>query len=238
MPLLLFLYSLLCMTSIAESTTLSIQEQYDLGQKYLKRGYYTKAIEQFNVIRNYYRDDPLAQLAELAIADVYFKKSEWDLARYSYDDFRRRYPRHEKVDYATYQVGLTFYKKAPKFSGRDQSWTVQAVYNWQDFEKYFPESEYTQDVSEKRTECLERLAKKELLVAEFYGRKDAWEGVRRRSEGLLQSYPDSEYIKDAYGLLVVAYWHLEDPEASLLALQRLEALDSSKAESLRKKYLE
>jgi outer membrane protein assembly factor BamD len=237
-PILLFIYSLLCMNLEAAPESLSVQEQYDLGQKYLKRGYYTKAIEQFNIIRNYYRDDPMAQMAELAIADVYFKKSEWDLARYSYDDFRRRYPKHEKVDYATYQIGLTFYKKSPRFAGRDQSWTVQAVYSWQNFEKYFPGSEYQQDVIEKRTECLERLAKKELIIAEFYERREAWDSVRRRSEGLVQAYPDSEYIPDAYELLFVSYWSLGDTEAAQLSLLRLQELDSNKAEVLQKKYLE
>ncbi len=235
-PILLFLYSLLCINLDAAPKSLTVQEQYDLGQKYVKRGYYTKAIEQFNVIRNYYRDDPMAIMAELAIADVYFKKSEWDLARYSYDDFRRRYPKHEKVDYATYQIGLTFYKKAPKFAGRDQSWTVQAVYSWQNFEKYFPSSEYTQDVIDKRTECLERLAKKELLIAEFYERREAWESVRRRSEELVQVYPESQYVPEAYELLFISYWSLDDPQAAQQSLLRLQELDPQKAENLQKKY--
>ena len=222
--------------SLAETQTLSVQEQYDLGQKYLKRNYYTKALEQFNVIRNYYRDDPLAQMAELAIADVYFQKAEWDLARYSYDDFRRRYPRHEKVDYATFQVGLTLYKKAPKVAGRDQTWTVQAVQSWNQFETVFPNSEYIDDVQEKRTECLERLAKKELRIAEFYHRRKAWDAVRRRSEGLIQQYPDSQYVSESYALLAAAYIHLEDVEAYSLAVQRLRKLDPRKAESIEKKY--
>ena len=46
-------------------------------------------------------------------ADVYYKRTEW-IWLAIYDDFRRRYPRHEKVDYATYQIGMTLYKKAPK----------------------------------------------------------------------------------------------------------------------------
>ena len=221
----------------SETDALSVQEQYDLGQKYLKRGYYTKAIEQFNIIRNYYRDDPMAQLADLAIADVYYEKAEWDLARYSYDDFRRRYPRHEKVDYATYQIGLTLYRKSPRFAGRDQTFTTHTIQSWTGFEEKYPNSEYIEDVVEKREECSERLAKKELLIAEFYERREAWESVRRRSEGLVTDYPDSQYASDAYALLVPAYLSLGDPDAAQMALSRLNSLDPDKAESLRKKYL-
>ena len=74
---------------------LSVEEQYELGLKYLKRGYYVKALEEFNQIRNYHRDDPYAVKAELAIADLYFSKSEWDQARLAYEDFLRLHPRHE-----------------------------------------------------------------------------------------------------------------------------------------------
>ena len=35
---------------------LTVQEQYELGLKYLKRGMYIKALEQFNRVRNYHRD--------------------------------------------------------------------------------------------------------------------------------------------------------------------------------------
>ena len=131
----------------------------NFGQRYLKRGYYIKAVEQFNRIRNNYRDDPLAIEAELAIADVHFKKGEWDIARTSYDAFRRRYPRHDRIDYVVYQIGLTFYKKAPRFAGRDQTWTTQAINSWTRFEDKYTTSEYGVEVLELREECLERLAK-------------------------------------------------------------------------------
>lgn len=212
------------------------QEQYDMGQKFMDRGNYTKAVEYFNIVRNYYRDDPLAQLAELAIADVYYKKTEWDLARYSYDDFRRRYPRHEKVDYATYQIGMTLYKKAPKFAGRDQKWTAQAIQSWTGFEKRFPESEHLEEVLEKRTECTERLAKKELQIAEFYAKRGAWESVRRRSSGLLDDFPGSEYSLEAKVLHVQSLAELEDWDTVESLWQQLKVEAPETASELSQKY--
>jgi len=222
--------------SVVQAATQGAQEQYDMGQKYMDRGNYTKAVEYFNIVRNYYRDDPLAQMAELAIADVYFKKTEWDLARYSYDDFRRRYPRHEKVDYATYQIGMTLYKKAPKFAGRDQKWTAQAIQSWQGFEKRFPESEYRPEVEEKRTECIERLAKKELQIAEFYAKRKAWEAVRRRAEGLLNDYPNSEFRLQAKVLLVQALIELDRLDEIKNLWKQLQAESPEQADTLKRKY--
>lgn len=234
MPNLIFIFLWSVMSAWA--ATESAQEQYDMGQKYMDRGNYTKAIEYFNIVRNYYRDDPLAQMAELAIADVYFKRAEWDLARYSYDDFRRRYPRHEEVDYATYRIGMTLYKKSPKFAGRDQKWTSQAIQSWAGYEKRFPESEYRTEVEEKRWECSERLAKKELQIAEFYAKRLAWEAVRRRSAGLIQAFPTSEYVVDAKILQVQALLELKQLEEATPLWQEVQTAAPDRAEKMRKKY--
>ena len=67
--------------AVAAKKQLTVQDMYELGLRYMKRGYYVKALEQFNRVRNYHRDDPYAVKAELAIADVYYQKNEWDQAR-------------------------------------------------------------------------------------------------------------------------------------------------------------
>ena len=175
-------------------------------------------------------------MAELAIADVYFKRAEWDLARYSYDDFRRRYPRHGKVDYATYKIGMTLYKKSPKFAGRDQKWTSQAIQNWTGFEQRFPESEHRAEVEEKRWECLERLAKKELQVAEFYAKRSAWESVRRRSLGVVEDFPDSEYAPTARVLQVQSLAELERWDELSVLWKQVQTESPESANKLRQTY--
>ena len=192
---------------------LTVEEQYELGMRYMNRGYFTKAIEQFNRIRNYYRDDPYSVKAELAIADVYFRRNEWDQARLAYDDFMRMHPRHPDLDYVIYQIGLTLYRKAPQAAGRDQSWTRQAVNTWSGFEGRFPESTYQDEVQEMLTECRERLARKELIIAQFYAnpQRQAWQAVLGRVDGLLRIYPGSEYVPEALELKAIAHaWRGEE----------------------------
>ncbi len=208
---------------------LTVEEQYDLGLKYLKRGYYVKALETFNRIRNYHRDDPMAVKAELAIADVHFKKSEWDQARLAYEDFVRMHPRHPDVDYVTYRIGATLYQKAPKTAGRDQTWTRQAVNTWAGFEARFPESEHRESVIEKLDECRERLALKELQIARFYERRKAWPAVEGRAAGLVRTSPDSTHVPEALALLAEAHAQQGEAEQATQALTRLEEADPALA---------
>ena len=222
-------------TAAADREALSVEEQYELGQRYLKRGYYTKAIEQFNRIRNYYRDDPYSVKAELAIADVFFKKNEWDQARLAYEDFMRMHPRNPELDYVIYRIGMTLYKKAPKVAGRDQTWTRQAVNTWSGFEGRFPESEYQDEVQELLRECRERLARKELVIAEFYENRGAWHSVLSRVDGLLRVYPTSEYVPDALELKAIAHASEGEPDKAEEILTQLTALDAERGSRLERK---
>jgi len=219
----------------AKRRNLTVQDQYELGLKHLKRGYYVKALEQFNRIRNYHRDDPLAVKAELAIADVYFKKHEWDQARDAYEDFLRWHPRHPDADYVVFRVGMSMYKKSNKVAARDQSWTIRAADTWTGYSTRFSESEHIVEVEEKVEVCRERLGKKELLIAEFYRRRKAWVAVEGRAAGVVANHATTEALPEAMGLLAEARaWQGDDAQAQEL-LTRLDALDSREASRARRR---
>lgn len=184
---------------------MTAREAYELGLRYLKNGSYTKALEQLNRVRTYYRDDPYALKAELAIADVHFKKAEWDSARVAYEEFQRAHPRYRELDYVVYRLGLTQYKKAPLVAERDQTWTRQSVDTWTEFLARFPESEWRDDVEKDLGKARARLARKELVIARFYERRGSWMSVAGRVEPMLQAFPDSPDQTEALGLLGQAY---------------------------------
>lgn len=220
----------------AERDQPTVQEQFELGQRFMKRGYYVKALEQFNRIRNYHRDDPYAIKAELAIADMYFAKGEWDQARLAYMDFQRSHPRNEELDYVVYRIGLSLYRKAPKVSARDQVWTRQTVNQWTGYAVRFPESEYRAEVMEKLAECQERLAKKELLIAKFYERRSAWTAVRGRAEGLIHGWPESRYVPEALELLALGHFEEGNTTEAHQVLERLKELEPQRASSLKTRF--
>ena len=205
----------------AERPRMTAQEAYELGLRYLKNGSYTKALEQLNRVRTYYRDDPYALKAELAIADVHFKKAEWDAARLAYEDFQRAHPRYRDLDYVVYQLGLTLFKKAPLVAARDQTATREAVDEWTGFGPRFPESEWRDEVEKGLMDARNRLARKELLVARFYERRAAWAAVVGRTEALLRDYPQSADRIEALGLLGRGYAGLGRTEQARQVVERL-----------------
>jgi len=198
--LVLMLLLGLAVVPVAHAADLTPMQQYELGMRYMKRGYYNKALEAFNKVRNYHRDDPASVLAELAIADLNFKKGDYEQARLAYQDFARLHPRQKKLDYVIYREGLSVYRRAPKYAGRDQTATMQALTTWAGFATRFPDSEYKSDVETYLDKCRERLASKEWFVAHFYARRDAWRAVKMRTTTLLEKYPSSKRVPEALAL--------------------------------------
>lgn len=211
------------LTADAAPRSMTAQEAYELGLRYLNRASYTKALEQFNRVRTYYRDDPVALKAELAIADIHFRKDEWDAARIAYEDFMRAHPRYVELDYVVYRLGLVLYKKAPLIAARDQTWTRQAVNTWAGFSARFPESRHLPEVDKFLSRARERLARKEFVIADFYRGRKAWPAVIGRTEGLLRQYPDTVEAPASLALLAEAYAQTGNVDQAKLAVEKLKA---------------
>jgi outer membrane protein assembly factor BamD len=177
------------------------EDRYALCIRYMQRAYYTKALEQCNRVRNYHRDDPVSVKAELAIADIHFKKGDYEQARLAYEDFARLHPRHPDLDYVVYRVGLSIWKRAPRVAGRDQTGTRSAVNRWTGFSTRFPDSAYREEVETLLDKGRDRLARKELVIARYYARKGNWGATTARVEGLLDRYPDSSHVPAALAML-------------------------------------
>lgn len=219
----LWIFALSVPEARAERPRMTAQQAYELGLRYLKNGSYTKALEQLNRVRTYYRDDPYALKAELAIADVHFKKAEYDAARIAYEEFQRAHPRYRDLDYVVYQLGLTLFKKAPLVAARDQTATREAVNEWAGFGPRFPDSEYRDEVDKGLADARARLARKELLIARFYERRGAWKSVAGRIEPLLRDYPETPDRVEALGLLGAAYAGMDRIEQAVQVATKLQA---------------
>ncbi len=189
-------------------------EIYEAGLRHMRQGAHTRALEDFNRVRNYFRDDPLSVKAQLAIADLYFKKGDLEQARFAYEEFASYHPRHPDLDYVTWRTGFAIYKQASKFAGRDQTSTRSAVNAWTGFETRFPESSYASEVAELMGKARDRLAAKELHIARFYADRKKWVATGGRTERLVARYPDSRHVPEALGLWGIALHRVGDVAAT------------------------
>ena len=146
------------------------------------------AIQKYSDVRNKFPYSQLATEAELAIADVYYKKESYPEAQLSFQNFRDLHPKHLRIDYVIFKTAMSYYLQLPETIDRDLSSGADAIYHFNEILKLFPKSEYAKEATENREDTFKRLAEKELYIAAFYLKQKSFSAALRRYEGMLKKY--------------------------------------------------
>ncbi|MBC7386750.1 MAG: outer membrane protein assembly factor BamD [Cryobacterium sp.] len=162
---------------------------------------YIVALEKLQRVKNQHPYSSQAIDAQLRIADVYFLQENFAEAAATYEAFKDLHPKHPKLPYSAYRVGLSFYSDMPGNHARDLSAGYKAEEAFKEYLQRFPSAEYTADVQTKLAETRKILAGKELYVADFYYKRGMWEAAKGRYSKILNQYSDSPYVADAQAKL-------------------------------------
>lgn len=165
---------------------------YGLAQQLEEDERYEEALMQYRDLKNRFPYSRFAVLAELQIAEIHFKKESFAEAQGAYQLFKELHPRHEKIPYVTFQIGESLYRQLPSGIDRDLSLAPQAIRQFEVVIRNHPNSEYAKKAAERKQDIYEKLAAKELYIADFYWRTDQYLYALTRYEKFLQEYPEHE----------------------------------------------
>ena len=159
-----------------------IAKEYDDAERY------EIAIQKYSEVKNKYPYSSLATAAELAIADVQFKRESYPEAQIAFQNFRDMHPKNPKVDYVIYKTGMSYFLQLPETIDRDLSLANDAIYSFNDLIKSYPASEHLKDAREKREKAFVMLAEKELYIADFYFKNKKYDSALLRYESAYKKY--------------------------------------------------
>src|SRR3989304_9119709 len=133
--LFLFIFIFSC-SGITVKKQKSVESIYNDGLKELEKGYYSKARESLQKVKDGYSYSNFAILAELRIADSYFKEEKYEEAIHAYEDFIEFHSKNEYIPYAIYQIGMNNFEQILS-ADRDQSFTKNALKSFEDLIKKY-----------------------------------------------------------------------------------------------------
>lgn len=165
------------------------EEAFAIAQEFDQKDRYTVAIQRYSDVKNKFPYSSYATLAELAIADVHYRSEAYPEAQVSYQNFRELHPRHPRIDYVIFQVGMSYYQQLPDTFDRDIALANDAVYSFNELIRRFPNSEYFQQAQEYRRKSFTMLNEKELYVADFYFKQKVYLSALLRYESSYKKYP-------------------------------------------------
>lgn len=160
---------------------------YQKGYEAYQSGWYKRAVEYFQKVRDQYPLSKLALLAELGIADSQFSDAEYGEAELAYNDFINLHPTNENVPYAVYQLGMCHYKQMYSID-RDQTETNKAIKEFERLITRFPDSKFSLMAEKILRECKKNLAENEFYVGKFYFKKKQYKSALKRFETVAKNY--------------------------------------------------
>ncbi len=194
---ILLLFFISGCTSYNRFDTSKASGSFQLAKQMEKDRLFQEALLQYADVKNRFPYSPLATSAELQIAEVHFQRETFAEAQGAYQIFKELHPRHPRIDYVTFQTGESIYHQLPLSNDRDLSMAPSAIKQFDIVIRDYPQSSFVEKAKKRKKEILEKLAQKEISIADFYFRTRAWRQALTRYERYLREYPKHRIVPHA-----------------------------------------
>ena len=165
---------------------------FEKGKALIAKGKFEDGRKYLNHVFETYPNETVGREALLMVADSYLKQKNaknYTEARYRYRDYLNRYPGAPKRDYARYQFALCYDLEHEK-PDRDQTATREAIDQYRNLIREFPDSGYAGAGRERIRVLTDLLAEHDFGVGYFYLRKGATASALGRFTTLEERFPD------------------------------------------------
>ncbi len=163
----------------------SAEKAFKEAKSYEDDERYEEALRRYDEIKNKFPYSQYAKESDLRIADVYFKKEDFQAAVAAYSNYKFLYPNNEQIPYASYQLALSYYNQLPSTIDRDLSKAYQAIKEFDVVITKYGSSKYAALAQDKKKMAQNMLAEKETYIADFYYKRDAFLSALHRYEGVM-----------------------------------------------------
>ncbi|MCX7077476.1 MAG: outer membrane protein assembly factor BamD [Methylococcales bacterium] len=182
---------------------------------------YDKAIKYYEALEARYPFDNAAPQTQLDSAYAYYKNNDAEAALAAADRFIKTYPRDMHVDYAYYLKGLINYNRGISFidrflptdtSQRDQAFANDALENFAELMRRFPQSHYVADSQQRTVSLRNNLAMHEINIARYYMKRGAYIAAANRANTVIDKYDRTIAVPQALEILQESYTQLNMPQ--------------------------
>lgn len=166
------------------------EEAFNVAKELETANKFLSAIQRYTDVKNKFPYSSFAVESELAIANIHFQNSEYPEAQVSYQNFKELHPKHAKIDFVVFRIGMSYFSQLPETIDRDIVLANDAIYSFNELIKKFPNSAYFIEAQENRRKAFTMLNEKELYIADFYFKQEHYDSALLRYVSSYKKYPD------------------------------------------------
>tara|TARA_Y100000996_G_scaffold328517_1_gene264604 strand:- start:183 stop:1034 length:852 start_codon:yes stop_codon:yes gene_type:complete len=195
--------------SIIEERDLDLQmiDAYNEGLDLLDDNYPLQAAKKFNEAELLYPQSLWAARSSLMSAYSYYYGSYYIDAIEELNRFIEIYPKHERIVYAYYLLGMCHYEQITD-EKKDLGSIIDAQQNFEFILENYPETDFALDSQFKLELIQEILASKEMYLAKYYIEKEKWIPAINRYKNVLDKFETTIYVEEALHRLVEIHYKI------------------------------
>jgi outer membrane protein assembly factor BamD len=216
-------------TAPSVSYAQSAEENWKLGEDAFKDEDYLAAQRYFSFVKSKFPYSQFTAAAELRIGDCQFARSRYIEAIDTFQNFVRLHPTHERVPYAIFKTGMSYYQQIPSdwfllppSEEKEQTAVRDAERVLKDYVERFPADANFAEGKKTLIEVRHKLMAHERYVAEFYhkiGRDRAYVG---RLQVIRRNFPDVGLSDELLFEIATVYTRLGQMDDARDAVKELE----------------
>ncbi|MBU6152685.1 MAG: outer membrane protein assembly factor BamD [Bdellovibrionales bacterium] len=177
------------------------KELYEDADEDVKNDRFLLALDKLRVIKSKFSYSSYGALSQLRIGDVYFLQESYPEAASAYETFVELYPKHERAPYALFRAGESFFNDIPSTIARDLRSAESAVASFSLYLRRYPSGEHSIAALDLKKKAYNKLAEKEMEIAEFYIKRKKPASAKSRLEKILNLYTESDLASKARTLM-------------------------------------
>ncbi len=213
--LFLVLFIILFLTECSKKKEISVKppdqkESYKIykeGLDAMEQGEFFFAAQKFSEAEKILPIVEHSAKALLMSSFCYYTINFHDEAISSLENFLRKYPADENIQYASYLIALSNYEQILD-EKKDLEPLLKTKKLIEDYIKRYPENDYTLDLKFKLGLIQNQLAAKEIYIAKFYIKTQKWIPAINRLKVVINKYEETIFIEEALHRLVEIYYNL------------------------------
>ncbi|HFX18033.1 MAG TPA: outer membrane protein assembly factor BamD [Flavobacteriales bacterium] len=173
-----------------------LEAKYKMAWELYEAGKYKKADQLFSQADKFYKHKPVYQRLLFAHAVSLYNQKYYVSAGEKFRKFTQLYPESSKAEEAAFYIVKAYDQLSPKYSV-DQSYTIRAMEEVNQFLKKYPYSKYKDEVNAINTKLQHKLERKYFEIDKMYYDLDRYKAAIRALNNYLIEYPGSHLKEDA-----------------------------------------
>ncbi len=177
------------------------------GYDELNKGDVLFAAKKFNEAELLYPQSDWAPKSALMAAYSYYSQSYYSETIFEIERYLKTYPNHKNIDYAQFILAMCYYETIVD-EKRDLEPLIKAKKQFEFIMNNFPNTDFAMDSKFKLDLIYDKLAGKEMYIADHYLKKKKWIPAINRFKNVVEDYSTTVYVEEALHRLVEIHYKI------------------------------